>query len=601
MPIRNHKGEIISEKDAQIFGKMLKESLENHANMMGPMVPALLADGSKEVGETIIENYWEAASTVGATIESFAKGKKSISVEDVLQKVYANVYEKTQKECKGYPREDIELAFKSLVAKTGDDSQAKYYGDGYKAPQNDEATVTKLVDEFHLAVQPMPGASELTDYNPASDRVVGLGESRMGNSTTYAKLKDQMNQGGKTKLTEADKALFSFNTAAETARIFSTDLMNKKTVGFADLYEAFTSINETLRLGDPNGGKMRGQQVSAGVDTDQEIKGVGSAKCPAAMYNTMSAIADNMNRIKQTSNPALQKTQAIQLAAFTYQMTLSEHLFDDANGRTCRLMSDVILQSFGLPPHTPSKEETSLCHTVDEHALDYEKGTEVFMKGVQLSDKVVKEQKQAEQAKADPKEREKRAEAGKRVTELRAEAATREYLLVEDITPESVAEVKNFRAQVKHAKSVFKNSLEYNQFDIMVDSYAAFVESINTAKEKKQTQIDLNKLPSFTKKLALGTLQNEAPKNGVIDLDQAGKVMSAFVQGLNQTAQQYEDYKMKDHTMDPKRVGPDVKLLNKDDIRKLNLVRQVMNKPPLPNVSQKAPAQPQKAPGGPQM
>lgn len=312
----------------------------------------------------------------------------------------------------------------------------------------------------------------------------------------------------------------------------------------------------------------------------------------------MSTIADYMNRIKKTSDPALQKTQAIQLAAFTYQMTLSEHLFDDANGRTCRLMSDVILQSFGLPPHTPSKEELSLCRTVDEHALDFEKGTEVFMKGVQLSDKVVKEQKQAEQAKADPKEVEKRAEAGKRTDELRAETAAREHFLVEDITPERTKQIKDFRAQVKHAKSTFKNSLEYNQFDIMVDSYAAFVESINTAKQKGQSQIDLNKLPTFTKKLALGTLQNEAPKNGVIDLDQAGKVMSAFVQGLNQTAQQYEDYKMKDHTLDPKKAGPDVKLLNKDDIRKLNLVRQAMDKLPLPDVSQKAPAQPQKASGG---
>lgn len=88
-----------------------------------------------------------------------------------------------------------------------------------------------------------------------------------------------MNQGEKTELTEADKALFSFNTAAETARIFSTELINKKTVGFADLYEAFTNINETLRLGDPKGGKLRGKSVTAGTGSN-EIRGVGSAKCP---------------------------------------------------------------------------------------------------------------------------------------------------------------------------------------------------------------------------------------------------------------------------------------------------------------------------------
>ena len=91
MPIKNRKGEIISEKDAQIFSKMLKESLENHANMMGPMVPALLADGSKEVGETIIKNYRKAAATAGATMETLAKGKKSVSVEEVFQKTFADV------------------------------------------------------------------------------------------------------------------------------------------------------------------------------------------------------------------------------------------------------------------------------------------------------------------------------------------------------------------------------------------------------------------------------------------------------------------------------------------------------------------------------
>lgn len=178
MPIKNRKGEIISEKDVQIFGKMLKESLENHATEAEVGI-GMLNENQKEVGRAIIRNYRKAASSVGATMEALAKGKKSVSVEEAFRKTFTDVYEKSKKECRSTERSDFEVAFFMLVQPTGDESQRKYYETYPKEPQNDESIITKLADEFHLAIQPMPGVSELTDYNPASDRVVGLGESRM--------------------------------------------------------------------------------------------------------------------------------------------------------------------------------------------------------------------------------------------------------------------------------------------------------------------------------------------------------------------------------------------------------------------------------------
>jgi hypothetical protein len=40
----------------------------------------------------------------------------------------------------------------------------------------------------------------------------------------------------------------------------------------------------------------------------------------------------------------------LELAALAYQKLVSIHPFADANGRTCRLVADIILQRGGLPP-----------------------------------------------------------------------------------------------------------------------------------------------------------------------------------------------------------------------------------------------------------
>lgn len=577
MPILNRNGKVLTDAEVRILAKMMKESLEDHAKISEQNVPIFLLGDQKDFGDIITKNYKEAIPDVDATFEKFSKSKENISMEETFQKVFAGVYEKSIKEGKSYNKEDIARAIETLLVNTGDDTQAKYYGEKYKVPENDEANIINTAADFSLAQEAMPGAAELTDFAPSSDRVVGLAVARMGNSTTYADLKDQMNRADKKELTDADKAMFGFYTASETAKVISADLMSKKNVGFTDLYDAFTSVNSILRTGDENGGKMRGNQVSAG----SAIRGVGSAKCPAAMYNILDFIAENMNKIKKTADPALRKTQAIQLAAFTYQMTLSAHLFADANGRSCRILSDIVLQSFGLPPHTPSKEETTLCHSIGDGSLDFKKGAEVFMNGVQLSDKIVKEQKEAERAKADPQELARSEEAGRRAAEAQAELRSKQKYQVDRVDDALVKKFTDYRASVKKAKSSFHNSKEYEQFELMLDSYVSLVDTINKAKDVEKAEINLNDLNPVAKKIALAALNNDVAGNGVVDFEDAGKLMQTFCGFLTQCAQNYEQYKMKDHTLDPK-AEPGKKLLNKDDIKKMNLIRTALGKPELP-------------------
>ena len=71
-------------------------------------------------------------------------------------------------------------------------------------------------------------------------------------------------------------------------------------------------------------------------------------------------------------------------------MTVSEHVFGDGNGRTCRFFADTILQTFGLPPHIPLPEIRELGKTIGTEPIDFNKGTEIFMSGIRQSDLVLK-------------------------------------------------------------------------------------------------------------------------------------------------------------------------------------------------------------------
>lgn len=115
----------------------------------------------------------------------------------------------------------------------------------------------------------------------------------------------------------------------------------------------------------------------------------------------------------------------------------------------------------------------------------------------------------------------------------------------------------------------------------MLDSYTSLVEVINKAKDAEKTEINLNDLSPVAKKMALGILKNDVSANGTVDFEDAGKLMQTFSDSLTQCAKNYEQYKMKDHTLDPK-AEPGKKLLNKDDIRKINLIHVALGKPELP-------------------
>lgn len=80
---------------------------------------------------------------------------------------------------------------------------------------------------------------------------------------------------------------------------------------------------------------------------DMEVMAGGN---PINSYVPGAEVGAAMDDFMKWYNGAQGKVPPIELAAQAYQRLVSIHPFLDANGRTCRMVMDYILQGHGLPP-----------------------------------------------------------------------------------------------------------------------------------------------------------------------------------------------------------------------------------------------------------
>lgn len=563
----NQKGEKLNENDVKALEEMLKGSLESHLARLVkyeedtdepnfyPPIKAVYEKTIQNLPEMIQNENRKGGEIRVSDFISSLFGEISEQMLEVVDKESPCFYEFWEYVAKGFGE-------KKLMDGLADEPEAysvKDTGEGYQ----------KTAGAFQFATEPMKGIEDIKEYDPNTDSVKDLYKGRAGNSATLGadieKLQQELEQlkqvpddeqhlmernrrnNIQKKIDDAFKGEFGLNAGAEIARIHSAELKGKEQVTFGDLYRAVTEINQVARPGDPAGGKLRGIQVQAG-----QVEGVAASVAPEAFYKTLGTIADGMNQIKNTEDPALRKTRAVQLASFAYQMTLSEHVFGDGNGRTCRLFADTILQTFGLPPHTPTKEEQTLCKTIGNE-MDFQKGAEVFLKGVQLSD---------QELKRDPEERKQsriseppRKEAGREETSMKLSA-------LYEVNDATVAYFEDLQKRAKKAKGTFRDSKEYKDLCAAIDKCLKLSRSMMDNEDE------------------LGTNN--------FNVDKAEAEYASAVRKLFKTAKAYESYKMKDHTED-KSAEPDKKKLNSDDRKKLNLVSEVTNNEDIIKVKNAAP------------
>ena len=238
------------------------------------------------------------------------------------------------------------------------------------------------VGHYRMADTVMPGVDAIPEYDPARNKGQALLEARMANSGTLSgEQLDNLGHVSRTdpRVLKQQKADFAKSTEVARKAAVSMRKPNAE-INFGTIWNLMSSLNATANKG-ATGGKLRGTKIQAG-----RVRGTDAAQLPETVFATFSTIADQIKAIKATQDRNLQKSQAIKLASFAYQMTLSEHMFSDGNGRSARLLADTILQTFGLPPHTPLEEEKHIVKSLGEReGMDFDRGAQVFLRGVQQS------------------------------------------------------------------------------------------------------------------------------------------------------------------------------------------------------------------------
>jgi len=393
-------GKQLSDRDVEVMISMMVDSLGSHekyvAGRKGP-------DGTERNQAKLSSAYRRQKEGLRKRYMKMAQDKKPHVAEDEMSKEL-NAAQKSA------GRRGFKLDMSSLDYKVHDHTldnsgtqysleqqrkkkhnptlqlDAQHTREGYLATAGEfQLDPTEIFDDVRSIPEYDP---ETTDFSFDE-----LREARMECSTTFKGAKENAAREGATQedlARQADREK-QFDDAAEASRQGAVDLRKTDTIGFGDLYPILCRINQAARSGDAvwadtaGGGHIRGRGTGTA-----NIKAVGSGQLPEDVFRTFSTIAAKMNEIKSITDPDLQKTQAIKLAAFAYQITISEHIFEDGNGRSCRLLADTILQTFGLPPHAPMQAEAKLSGTIGKK-IDFDHGAQTLLAGVKQGDQIMRD------------------------------------------------------------------------------------------------------------------------------------------------------------------------------------------------------------------
>ena len=552
MPLIHNNKQTLSQEDIQALQDLLRGNLQNIASRFEYYRDYTKSnDGGRidEVYNPIIKVFQEEIERLPERFRSVQKGRGDVTAADFIQDFHRDLAEKVVSTLD--PREELYPDIQNILYTEMGGSVYPERLLGMKPEERDmPEKYQEQVDEFKLADVPFEGIEDIAEYNPNSDSVMALYESRSGNSTTLSAgrieelekrveaskdgFRKQAYEKNMKDLQDAKRGTFGLHAGAEYSRIRSSEMMAKENVSFADVYETFTNINKMARPGDPDGGKLRGTGITAG-----NLKGPGATAIPGQTYQTLQTIAENINRIKQTENPALRKTQAIQLAAFAYQMTLAQHVFGDGNGRTCRLFADSILQTFGLPPHTPTKAESDIMKTIGEEKMSFHDGAKVFLENVKKSDLELKKDPEITKQRL-------RQEPPKKKKGGIQEETSLKFSALYEVSDETVATLDRLKQSTKKAAGRFRDSDEYKDFRKAVNDCYRLAKELNE----------------------LGGSKN-------INQKQVEAEYASSVRKIYKTAADYKTYKLKDHAEDPS-INPGMKRLNSKDREKMGVINEVL-------------------------
>ena len=208
----------------------------------------------------------------------------------------------------------------------------------------------------------------------------------------------------KNKLSSSVGSVENFSKAAGVASKHAQKLKSKSAITFSDLMQAYMDINAGVGDQASKGsksvdGKLKAQWAGTGSGT---IVGASGDTISAELFMLFNFAANAMNEIKaiQKKQPDVAKSRAVKLAGIVNSMTVSAHTFVNGNGRTCRLLADVILESVELPPASINNEITGVGGLFGElyandgqkadGQKDFDRSTQGYLAGVKESDRLLR-------------------------------------------------------------------------------------------------------------------------------------------------------------------------------------------------------------------
>ncbi len=590
MPLIGKNGKRISKKDLNALKDMLRGSLENHIKRITDENTLQLMD-NRELAQPIASLYQNALDHLDETIDNAHRKYRNVSVDNFTRKLFDDISKNIPGvvDANDPEREDKLADIKNfIIGDFGNDQIAKDFTEGVNYDRNTVEGFNRSVSSFKLADVPMQDVDLIAPYEPGVDDLSSLNELRRENSETLAG-KEDMQQN------DIDDAVYLTDYAMTDSKGFAFDLKNKKTdVSFGDLWEVLSTLNRDVNYNAKNenvveGGKLRGTSTRFG-----DILGPGISTIPNRTVKTLETIADYMNQIKKTSDPNLRKTRAIQLAAYSYQVLLSEHVFGDGNGRTARLFADTILQTFGLPPHVPSDDEMNIVDEIGK-PFDFNKGANVFLANVLESNDILIAQKpeyyekyQMEKTKrtairnadkgqiidlGEDLDRSSRLSDSNKSLDISIDEHERDNIILEGDEQPSVDSLILRRDDKKEQiqKKNYKIDEETaNYLHALLDT-AGMAKGFKNSNEYTLYYDSIKLLSNFVDKTI-----NDKKSGLLVNQDDINDDFEYYANKVKKHAKEYENYKLKNKT-ERKNRSSGKKYINRDDRIKLDLVRNTLS------------------------
>ena len=374
MPFVNSKGKILTQDELDLFLRITGDLFSSLLRSIKDSTD--LSNSEEPFYNQILADFKELSENFPKAVKDAPRDGQKVSIHIFYNEALLDFYRKVLTTKNNFEAQSGRYLNQNRFDPFEHQFLSIFDRNTPEEPRNLGYGFSDTADGFTFTKRPLPGIENIDTYDPKTSDFGSLSRARQSMSNTY----QEMQTAGGEYAREADSL---FRDASDYSRRKAAEFSDKPLISVSDLYTLFTGLNNAAR-NDKEQGLLRPFECKI-----NHMNTVSPIAIPNQLYRLLDSVVGHMNTVKQTEDPLLRRSRAVQLAAYCYQLSISEHAFFDGNGRTCRLLADTILQSFGLPPHTPNLALYTSARSIGE-PFDFKLGTRFFLEGISVSDGLLK-------------------------------------------------------------------------------------------------------------------------------------------------------------------------------------------------------------------